>query len=83
MGLGGMLCSDVALSFNPWEDFRPEFPHDCLQSSLKMLMNQEKPVLSLPASFEPEGSLRSSVLGSDLGCSLILTEGSPNPEKRW
>lgn len=83
MGFGETFSSDVVLRSNSWEKFSPGFPRVSLQSSLRMLMKREKPVLSLPASFEPEESLRSSVLGSDLGSSLILTEGPPNLEKRW
>lgn len=64
MGLGMILSSDVVLRFNSRENFSLGFPHMCLQRGLRMLVNQEKTsVLSLPASFEPESSLRSSVWG--------------------
>lgn len=44
MGLGMILSSDVALRVNSPENFSPAFPHVCLQSDLRMLVNQEKPL---------------------------------------
>ena len=44
MGLGMIPSSDAELRFDSQENSSPGSPHTCLQSGLKMLLIQEKPL---------------------------------------